>query len=573
MLAFLALLLVAVPNPPSALIIRGGAGGGPTPPPGPCTTGTPGQNAACWTAQNNALCSSATIGDFYTEIDDATSTKWTYQSGSSMNAQTLVGLDSASKIVLGAYYVQQAGGVLNLTANDAAFFHQQSGYTNLPSNCTQNGTVLACLGQNPGASAITAIGTITPGSAYTNGTFASTSLTGGSGTTAKATIVVSGGAVVSVALTSGGKGYAVGDTLSAALAGGSGFSIPVTDTTCNPSTGQTLHGLVIGANAQGALCTKNVGLFHYNGGNFQAGAAIDGPSALYGIGRGPLVSLVNLALGASNFSATFTASSAVISGTNNFAAGDTVAFAATPPAPFTVNVRYYVIAAGLSGSAFEVAATVGGTTPVVATAAATVTAMPNPFTYSMPLLAGGAVNSGKGVMAMLRHIINPTAPLLMNAALGSYEVAVNFPGNTGGPPGENYGNYIGQVIQGTTFGSPTTPLTITSSTTLNAIGVGGPNGPWIQNGIGRANFTPIPENQYYSIGHWVECDPAANGDCAFSSPGSRGVYPWVNNSKNLVGVLVRVGNPGSGYPSEQCGRLLRKAYMSGVNQPGIVPTP
>ena len=60
------------------------------------------------------------------------------------------------------------------------------------------------------------LGSITGGSAYTDGTFSNVSLTGGAGTGAKATIVVSGNAVTSVTVTSKGNNYTTSDTLSAA---------------------------------------------------------------------------------------------------------------------------------------------------------------------------------------------------------------------------------------------------------------------------------------------------------------------------------------------------------------------
>jgi len=73
--------------------------------------------------------------------------------------------------------------------------------------------------------------TLTGGSLYVNGTYTVVPLTGGAGTGAQATIVVSGGAVTSVTITSAGSGYVVGNTLSASntnLGGaGSGFSIKV----------------------------------------------------------------------------------------------------------------------------------------------------------------------------------------------------------------------------------------------------------------------------------------------------------------------------------------------------------
>ena len=66
------------------------------------------------------------------------------------------------------------------------------------------------------------------GSGYTNGTYTLTSLTGGSGTGAKATIVVAGGVVTTVTITTRGSGYAVGNTLTASITGGSGFLITLT---------------------------------------------------------------------------------------------------------------------------------------------------------------------------------------------------------------------------------------------------------------------------------------------------------------------------------------------------------
>ena len=81
-----------------------------------------------------------------------------------------------------------------------------------------------------GGGALTLTGRVA-GTLYTNGTYTAVSLTGGTGSGAKATIVVSGGGVSSVTLTTAGTGYTVGDVLSATAASiggtGSGFSINV----------------------------------------------------------------------------------------------------------------------------------------------------------------------------------------------------------------------------------------------------------------------------------------------------------------------------------------------------------
>lgn len=82
------------------------------------------------------------------------------------------------------------------------------------------------------------------------------------------------------------------------------------------------------------------------------------------------------------------------------------------------------------------------------------------------------------------------------------------------------------------------------------------------------------EQWHYSLGHWVEDDPAV-GDGAFSSPGRFGFYPWIDKSKTYYGLLARydtanVGNPdpkkASYITSVFCGRLIRKAWELGQPQ-------
>lgn len=74
-------------------------------------------------------------------------------------------------------------------------------------------------------------GILVGGTSYTDGTFAGTVLSGGSGTGAIATIVVAGGIVTDVTITTPGINYLVGDVLSAGLAGGSGFTYTLADQT------------------------------------------------------------------------------------------------------------------------------------------------------------------------------------------------------------------------------------------------------------------------------------------------------------------------------------------------------
>jgi len=81
--------------------------------------------------------------------------------------------------------------------------------------------------------------------------------------------------------------------------------------------------------------------------------------------------------------------------------------------------------------------------------------------------------------------------------------------------------------------------------------------------------TPIPQTESwsYALGHWVETDPVV-GDGAYSSAGAFGFYPWIDAGLSWYGVLARRDSGGNndGYASAQCGRLMRKAWISGVAQ-------
>jgi hypothetical protein len=78
--------------------------------------------------------------------------------------------------------------------------------------------------------------------------------------------------------------------------------------------------------------------------------------------------------------------------------------------------------------------------------------------------------------------------------------------------------------------------------------------------------TPVPrdESWRYSLGHWVESDPVV-GDGAFSSAGAFGFYPWIDATRQWYGVLARKAAAGSGNESAYCGRLIRKAWVTGVS--------
>lgn len=81
--------------------------------------------------------------------------------------------------------------------------------------------------------------TFTVRSGYTNGTYYNVALTGGTGNSATATIVVSGGVVTAVTIVSRGCYYVVGDALTASITGG---TVAITVATINNQYGETWLG-------------------------------------------------------------------------------------------------------------------------------------------------------------------------------------------------------------------------------------------------------------------------------------------------------------------------------------------
>ncbi|NQD36313.1 hypothetical protein HPT27_04690 [Permianibacter sp. IMCC34836] len=153
--------------------------------------------------------------------------------------------------------------------------------------------------------------------------------------------------------------------------------------------------------------------------------------------------------------------------------------------------------------------------------------------YSDPQLAGGAVMTAENYSRFLRKILS--GQLRMHDYLGRNSVCTHT--NSSDCPSALY--------------SPVNQS---------------------EPGLGENDISD--EAWHYSLGHWVEDDPTV-GDGAFSSAGAFGFYPWIDASKTWYGVIARRdssqvgGSDPSGrayFTSVQCGRLLRKAWLSGSAQ-------
>jgi hypothetical protein len=107
----------------------------------------------------------------------------------------------------------------------------------------------------------------------------------------------------------------------------------------------------------------------------------------------------------------------------------------------------------------------------------------------------------------------------------------------------------------------------------------------------QALHSPIPstETWSYSLGHWIETtsSSASSSSGAYlsldsgtlSSPGAFGFYPWIDNSHRWYGIIAREVTPTTTSPrnnggdtvafdSVQCGRAIRRAWLSGVGTNG-----
>ena len=130
-----------------------------------------------------------------------------------------------------------ASGAVALYNNISGSSSVASGYYSLANNTTANAlTAIGAQALTNNTTNVATLGTITGGSSYTNGTYTGVVMTLSSGSSAitypTATIVVSGGVVTTVTLTSNGVGFKDTTTVltapAASIGGtGSGFTVPV----------------------------------------------------------------------------------------------------------------------------------------------------------------------------------------------------------------------------------------------------------------------------------------------------------------------------------------------------------
>jgi hypothetical protein len=156
-----------------------------------------------------------------------------------------------------------------------------------------NGKVATC-GTITHGGKVATVDNITQGGNHDNGTY-TVALSGGSGSGAEATVIVSGDNVTSVSITKGGTGlYQIGDvlTIDNATTGGDDnatcrvATVTAINATCKVATVTVTSTAFIGVGADGSVCYSSDASDHSHGEAWLCPAPIVSDKKLYGIAYG-----------------------------------------------------------------------------------------------------------------------------------------------------------------------------------------------------------------------------------------------------------------------------------------------
>ncbi|MDR3415592.1 MAG: hypothetical protein P4L83_05330 [Nevskia sp.] len=180
--------------------------------------------------------------------------------------------------------------------------------------------------------------------------------------------------------------------------------------------------------------------------------------------------------------------------------------------------------------------------------------------------ASAVMGLGHDTTADLTSLIQPV--LEQGSTFGTFEYTqVDMAGGVATTPAD-YAIFLRNILNGklamlTLLGSNAVCTNPSTCPTALYSPIDGSPGSFVSN-----------ESWHYSLGHWVEDDPTPQpdgstlGDGAFSSPGAFGFYPWIDAGKTYYGILARKSSSesGEGLQSAACGRMIRKAFLTGNPQ-------
>jgi len=217
-------------------------------------------------------------GRIYTSSDNGTTWSRSTWNGSTAGLTGVASGNNVSIAVSSSAVIKSTDNASNWTLKSATV----EVYDMVYGHRTASGKVATC-------------GTITHGGDHDDGTYNSVALSGGSGSGAEATVVVSGDNVTSVSITDGGTGlYQIGDvlTIDNAKTGGDDnatcrvATVTAINATCRVATVTVTSTVFIGVGAKGGICYSEFASPHNHGEEWSCVSPIVPDKKLYGIAYG-----------------------------------------------------------------------------------------------------------------------------------------------------------------------------------------------------------------------------------------------------------------------------------------------
>ena len=227
---------------------------------------------------NSTFTAVGQTGRIYTSSDNGTTWSRATWDGSSAHLTGLAYGNNISIAVSSSNVIKSTDNGANWTLKSSAVEVYDMAY----GNRAASGEVATC-------------GTITHAGDHDDGTYTSVALSGGSGSGAQATVIVSGDNVTSVSITDGGTGlYQIGDvlTIDNATIGGDDnatirvATVTVTNATCRVATVTVTSTAFIGVGADGSACYSTNTSPQNHGEAWLCPAPIVSDKKLYGITYG-----------------------------------------------------------------------------------------------------------------------------------------------------------------------------------------------------------------------------------------------------------------------------------------------
>ena len=297
----------------------------------------------------------------------------------------------------------------------------------------------------------------------------------------------------------------------------------------------------------GYVVSQNGSLYRYSGTSTTAQSIYSSVTSTTAGGPGALGYPANISC--------TTSGTASIAATNAFYANQGVTFGGTIPSGLTANQRYYVIATGLSGSAFQVAATPGGSAIVPGSGTFTVQACADTMIADLQAVVSATITSGNASIAATNSFVAGQAVFFattvgnITAGATYYVQATGLSGSafqvstgqisgsvtpsasgTSNVQGVCYWQYIGPVVTSAAqAGAPTLSLSTSAPAGLRQIGNSQSIPLWAD--------TPVA-GQQFSVhgGHATNLSGAYTGiiACAAGNGVSFGGFPALPDGSNAA---------------------------------------